>query len=234
MHAHEKLLLANKAWALDKLELDEHYFDELASDQNPAFLWIGCSDSRVSAEEITGTMPGEMFVHRNIANQVIGSDLNLLSVLQYAVEVLKVRHIIICGHYECGGVKAALLDKHFGLIDHWLQNIKNVKVKYRDELAAISDEHERFDRLVELSTKEQVYSLARTSIVQDAWERKQDLWIHGWVFDLRNGMLKEISNLSPDDKNDVQFVRDQDAKDGLKKALTTDIRLLGGQQPVEK
>lgn len=226
MHAHEKLLLANKAWALDKLELDEHYFEELAADQKPSFLWIGCSDSRVSAEEITGTIPGEMFVHRNIANQVISSDLNLLSVLQYAVEVLKVRHIIVCGHYECGGVKAALLDKRYGLIDNWLQNIQLVKTKYASELQAITDERTRFDRLVELSTREQVYNLGHTSVIQDAWERKQDLWLHGWVFDLHNGQLKEIINLSSDDKSDVQFVRELGAEGGLEKALTTDVRLL--------
>lgn len=226
MHAHEKLLLANKAWALDKLELDEHYFDELAADQKPQFLWIGCSDSRVSAEEITGTIPGEMFVHRNIANQVISSDLNLLSVLQYAVEVLKVRHIIVCGHYECGGVKAALLDKRFGLIDNWLQNIQIVKQKYAAELNVIADEHARFNRLVELSTREQVYNLGHTSIIQEAWNRKQDLWIHGWVFDIHNGQLKKVIDLSSEDQTAVDLVKELGAEDGLAKALTTDIRLL--------
>lgn len=226
MHAHEKLLLANKAWALDKLELDEFYFENLAADQNPQFLWIGCSDSRVSAEEITGTLPGEMFVHRNIANQVISSDLNLLSVLQYAVEVLKVRHVIVCGHYECGGVKAALLEKRFGLIDNWLQNIHLVKAKYFDELESIADENTRFKRLVELSTREQVFNLANTSIIQDAWNRKQSVWLHGWVFDLHSGQLKEMVNLSPSDAADVQFVRKLGSVDSLKNALTTDIRLL--------
>ncbi|MGA0557999.1 carbonic anhydrase [Larkinella sp. VNQ87] len=226
MHAHEKLLLANKAWALDKLELDESYFDTLSADQKPQFLWIGCSDSRVSAEEITGTMPGEMFVHRNIANQVISSDLNLLSVLQYAVEVLKVRHVIICGHYECGGVKAALLDKRFGLIDNWLQNIQIVKRKYAEELGQITDEPTRFDRLVELSTREQVYNLGQTSIIQDAWNRKQELWLHGWVFDMRNGQLKEIIDLSSEDQAHVDIVKELGTKDGLAKSLTTDIRLL--------
>ncbi|WP_460636068.1 carbonic anhydrase [Larkinella harenae] len=229
MHAHEKLLLANKAWALDKLELDEHYFDTLSADQKPHFLWIGCSDSRVSAEEITGTIPGEMFVHRNIANQVISSDLNLLSVLQYAVEVLKVRHIIVCGHYECGGVKAALLDKRYGLIDNWLQNIQIVKRKYADELNGIADDHNRFDRLVELSTREQVYNLGHTSVIQDAWNRKQELWLHGWVFDLRNGRLKEIVDLSSEDQSATDIVRELGAEGGLAKALTTDIRLLPEQ-----
>ncbi|GAB3335705.1 carbonate dehydratase [Larkinella ripae] len=226
MHAHEKLLLANKAWALDKLELDEHYFDNLAADQKPQFLWIGCSDSRVSAEEITGTTPGEMFVHRNIANQVISSDLNLLSVLQYAVEVLKVRHIIVCGHYECGGVKAALLDKRYGLIDNWLQNIQLVKQKYADELNAIADEPARFNRLVELSTREQVFNLGHTAVIQEAWNRKQELWIHGWVFDLHKGELKEIIDLSSEDQSAVDFVKELGTEDGLAKALTTDIRLL--------
>ncbi|KAA9357537.1 carbonic anhydrase [Larkinella humicola] len=226
MQRHEKLLLANKAWALDKLELDEFYFEALAADQKPDFLWIGCSDSRVSAEEITGTLPGEMFVHRNIANQVISSDLNLLSVLQYAVEVLKVRHVIVCGHYECGGVKAALHNRRYGLIDNWLQNIQNVKEKYFDELKNMPDEPSRFNRLVELSTREQVYNLGHTAIVQNAWNQKQPLWLHGWVFDIHNGQLKEIVNLSPEDKADVQFVRDLGDEDGLAKALTTDIRLL--------
>lgn len=226
MQEHEKLLLANKAWALDKLELDEFYFENLAADQNPQFLWIGCSDSRVSAEEITGTLPGEMFVHRNIANQVISSDLNLLSVLQYAIEVLKVRHVIVCGHYECGGVRAALLGKRFGLIDNWLQNIHNVKAKYYDELNSITEEPVRFKRLVELSTREQVYNLVHTAIIQDAWNRKQDVWLHGWVFDLHNGQLKEIVNLSPSDASDVQFVRKLGSFDSLTNALTTDIRLL--------
>ncbi|GAB3898428.1 hypothetical protein GCM10028803_17840 [Larkinella knui] len=226
MQEHEKLLLANKAWALDKLELDEFYFDNLAADQKPGFLWIGCSDSRVSAEEITGTMPGEMFVHRNIANQVISSDLNLLSVLQYAVEVLNVRHIIVCGHYECGGVKAALLEKRYGLIDNWLQNIHIVKAKYYNELQSITSELDRFNRLVELSTREQVYNLVHTAIIQDAWNRKQDVWLHGWVFDLHNGQLKEIVNLSPSDASDVQFVRQLGTEDSLSNALTTDIRLL--------
>ncbi|GAB3919361.1 carbonic anhydrase [Larkinella terrae] len=226
MHAHEKLLLANKAWALDKLELDEFYFENLAADQKPQFLWIGCSDSRVSAEEITGTLPGEMFVHRNIANQVISSDLNLLSVLQYAVEVLKVRHVIVCGHYECGGVKAALLSKRYGLIDNWLQNIQLVKEKYFAELNGITDENARFNRLVELSTQEQIYNLAHTAIIQDAWNRKQDVWLHGWVFDLHTGQLKEIVNLSPSDAADVQFVRQLSSEESLTNALTTDIRLL--------
>ncbi|MFC5408988.1 carbonic anhydrase [Larkinella bovis] len=226
MHAHEKLLLANKAWALDKLELDEHYFDTLSADQKPHYLWIGCSDSRVSSEEITGTLPGEMFVHRNIANQVISSDLNLLSVLQYAVEVLKVRHIIVCGHYECGGVKAALLDKRYGLIDNWLQNIQIVKQKYADELGKLTDESQCFDRLVELSTREQVFNLGHTAIIQDAWNRKQELWLHGWVFDLRTGRLKEIIDLSSEDASAVSRVKELGAEGGLAKALTTDIRLL--------
>jgi carbonic anhydrase len=193
----EKLLLYNKAWVQDKLELDNDYFDSLAIDQNPDFLWIGCSDSRVSAEQITGTDPGEMFVHRNIANLVVPGDLNVLSVVQYAVEVLQVRHVIICGHYECGGVKAAMAGKKLGLIDQWLVHIRRVQEKYQTELNQIADGQARFDRMVELNVQEQIYHLAETASVGRMWSSHQIPSLHGWVFNLRNGLLKEVINLAP-------------------------------------
>jgi carbonic anhydrase len=169
MKEYKKLLLSNKAWASERLDVDAHYFDDLSKDQNPLFLWIGCADSRVPAEEITHADPGEIFVHRNVANMVVHTDMNLLSVLQYAVEVLKIRHIIVCGHYNCGGVKAAMTNKDFGLINKWLRNIKEVYEKHYVELQAIENEQSRFNALVELNVKEQIQNLAKTTIVQKAW-----------------------------------------------------------------
>jgi carbonic anhydrase len=196
MKEYKKLLLSNKAWASERLELDEHYFDTLSKDQNPLFLWIGCADSRVPAEEITHADPGEIFVHRNVANMVVHTDMNLLSVLQYAVEVLKIKHIIVCGHYNCGGVKAAMTNKDFGLINKWLRNIKEVYQKHYDELQAIENEQSRFNTLVELNVKEQIQNLAKTSIVQKAWKNSQLPHLHGWVFDIHQGQIKEVVNIS--------------------------------------
>jgi len=196
MKEYKKLLLSNKAWASERLEVDEHYFDDLSKDQNPLFLWIGCADSRVPAEEITHADPGEIFVHRNVANMVVHTDMNLLSVLQYAVEVLKIRHIIVCGHYNCGGVKAAMTNKDFGLINKWLRNIKEVYEKHYDELQAIGDEQSRFNAMVELNVKEQIQNLAKTTIVQKAWKYSQLPHLHGWVFDIHKGEIKEVVNIS--------------------------------------
>ena len=196
MKEYKKLLLSNKAWASERLEVDEHYFDDLSKDQNPLFLWIGCADSRVPAEEITHADPGEIFVHRNVANMVVHTDMNLLSVLQYAVEVLKIKHIIICGHYNCGGVKAAMTNKDFGLINKWLRNIKEVYEKHYDELHKIKDEQSRFNALVELNVKEQIQNLAKTTIVQKAWKSSQLPHLHGWVFDIHKGEIKEVVNIS--------------------------------------
>ena len=196
MREYKKLLLNNKAWASERLRVDEHYFDDLSKDQNPLFLWIGCADSRVPAEEITHADPGEMFVHRNVANMVVHTDMNLLSVLQYAVEVLKIKHIIICGHYNCGGVKAAMTNKDFGLINKWLRNIKEVYEKHYDELQAIESEQSRFNALVELNVKEQIQNLAKTTIVQKAWKNSQLPHLHGWVFDIHQGKIKEVVNIS--------------------------------------
>jgi carbonic anhydrase len=196
MKEYKKLLLSNKAWASERLELDAHYFDDLSKDQNPSFLWIGCADSRVPAEEITHADPGEIFVHRNVANMVVHTDMNLLSVLQYAVEVLKIKHIIVCGHYNCGGVKAAMTNKDFGLINKWLRNIKEVYAKHYHELQAIENEQSRFNALVELNVKEQIQNLAKTSIVQKAWKNNQLPHLHGWVFDIHQGEIKEVVNIS--------------------------------------
>ena len=196
MKEYKKLLLSNKAWASERLHVNEHYFDTLSKDQNPLFLWIGCADSRVPAEEITHADPGEIFVHRNVANMVVHTDMNLLSVLQYAVEVLKIKHIIVCGHYNCGGVKAAMTNKDFGLINKWLRNIKEVYEKHYDELQAIENEQSRFNAMVELNVKEQIQNLAKTTIVQKAWKNSQLPHLHGWVFDIHQGQIKEVVNIS--------------------------------------
>jgi len=192
MKIYEKLLLENKAWAAEKVIDDPEFFHRLEHIQSPEFLWIGCSDSRVPANEITGTQPGEIFVHRNIANMVVHTDLNLLSVLQYAVEVLKVKHIIVCGHYGCGGVKAAMTNHNFGIINKWLRNIKDVYRIHRDEINHISEEDLRLNKLIELNVKEQVLNLAKTSIVQKAWQHDQRPHLHGWVYGLNNGLIHPI------------------------------------------
>jgi carbonic anhydrase len=192
MKAYERLLLENKVWAAEKLVDNPNYFNKLAQLQTPEFLWIGCSDSRVPANEITGTQPGEIFVHRNIANMVVHTDLNLLSVLQYAVEVLKVKHIIVCGHYGCGGVKAAFSQKSFGMINKWLRNIKDVYRLHYDEIQRCETEDLKINRLVELNVMEQVMNLAKTSIVQAAWKNEQQPHLHGWVYGLDNGIIKPV------------------------------------------
>ena len=196
MKSYEKLLLENKAWAAEKLFDDPNYFDRLAHIQKPEFLWIGCSDSRVPANEITGTDPGEIFVHRNIANMVIHTDLNMLSVLEYAVHHLKVKHVIVCGHYGCGGVKAASTRHSLGIINKWLRNIKDVYRLHSDELSAIEGEEERTDRLVELNVQEQVVNLAKTSIIQKAWKYYQQPDLHGWVYGLKDGLIKPVFEMA--------------------------------------
>ena len=190
--SYKKLLENNKNWVANQLAIDPVYFEKLANSQNPEYLWIGCSDSRVPANQITGTSPGDIFVHRNIANMVVHSDMNMLSVLSYAVEVLKVKHIIVCGHYGCGGVIAAMENKQFGLIDNWLRHIKDVYRLHFKELDAIKDNKQRTDRLVELNVIEQVHDLGKTSIVQNAWKREQPLHLHGWVYDVKDGIIKDL------------------------------------------
>jgi carbonic anhydrase len=195
MKPNQRLLLENKAWAKERLDEDPAFFERLSKVQTPEFLWIGCSDSRVPANEITGTRPGEIFVHRNIANLVVHTDLNMLSVLEFAVHHLKVKHIIVCGHYGCGGVKAAMTRKSFGIMNKWLRNIKDVHRIHEAELQKIEAEDTRIDRLVELSTAEQVMNLAKTSIVQRAWKQGRDLQLHGWVYGLNDGILKPMIDL---------------------------------------
>ncbi len=187
-----RLLENNKTWVKEQLDLDPAYFEKLSKGQSPEYLWIGCSDSRVPANQITGTEPGEVFVHRNIANMVVHSDMNMLSVLSYAVEVLKVKHIIVCGHYGCGGVIAAMKNQQFGLIDNWLRHIKDVYRYHHIELDAIEDENERARRFVEVNVQEQVHDLGKTSIVQNAWRRNQPLHIHGWVYDINDGLINDL------------------------------------------
>src|SRR5688572_25834451 len=193
MKPYEKLLSENKAWAAEKISSDPEYFDRLAHLQTPEFLWIGCSDSRVPANEITGTQPGEIFVHRNVANLVINTDVNVLSVLDYAVNHLKVRHVIICGHYGCGGIKAATTKTDFKpVLNMWLRNIKDVYRLHREELDAIKEEETRTDRLVELNVQEQIFNLAKTSIIQRAWKQEQRPDLHGWVYGLKDGIIKPV------------------------------------------
>ncbi|MFM7629241.1 MAG: carbonic anhydrase [Algoriphagus sp.] len=201
MNPYEKLLLQNKAWSEEKLLMDKDFFNRLAHQQKPKFLWIGCSDSRVPANEITGTDPGEVFVHRNIANMVVHTDLNLLSVLQYAVEVLQVDHIIVCGHYGCGGIEAAFGNKNFGLINKWLRNIKEVYKIYQTEIDSIVDSKERVNRLVELNVLEQCQDLIKTSIIQKSRHDRKSPEIHGWVYGLNNGLVKELTTIKPDPEN---------------------------------
>jgi len=202
MKPYEKLLLENKAWAQEKLEDDPEYFSRLVDIQTPDFLWIGCSDSRVPADSLTGTQSGEIFVHRNIANMVVNTDLNMLSVLQYAVEVLKVKHIIVCGHYGCGGVKAALSNNSLGIIDKWLRNIKDVYRLHQDEFKDIHDEDKRVNKLIEINIQEQIMNLAKTSIVQRAWKNDNRPDLHGWVYDLHDGIIKTIVEIPAKTKLD--------------------------------
>jgi carbonic anhydrase len=193
MLSYEKLLLENKAWAAEKVFEDPDYFNRLAHIQKPEFLWIGCSDSRVPANEITGTQPGEIFVHRNVANLVVNTDTNLLSVLEYAVVHLKVKHIIVCGHYGCGGIKAATTAHDFKqVLNMWLRNIKDVYRIHRNELDQIHNEEQKVNRLVELNVQEQVMNLAKTSIVQRAWAHEQRPDLHGWVYDIKDGIIKPV------------------------------------------
>lgn len=192
MDTYYALLRGNQEWVKSKLESDPEFFKRLAKGQSPEVLWIGCSDSRVPANEITGTAPGEIFVHRNIANMVVHSDMNLLSVLDYAVNILKVKHVIVCGHYGCGGVKAAMENGQHGLVDNWLRYIKDVYRLHTPELEAIADPAERFKRLVELNVIEQVFDLSKTSIIQNAWTTRNSPRVHGWVYDLGTGIIKDL------------------------------------------
>ena len=206
IHRIEQLLNNNRQFVQDQLKLDPSYFDKLAEGQHPEFLWIGCSDSRVPPDRITGTQPGDMFVHRNIANLVVQTDMNLLSVLQYAVEVLKVNHVIVCGHYGCGGVKAAMGHEHHGLIDNWLRTIKDTQNYYWKQLQPL-DEAQRFKRLVELNVIEQVYNLGKTNVVQNAWLSQGRPFLHGWVFDLATGFIETQTPMINDNEAMLQICK---------------------------
>ena len=187
-----QLFRNNREWVARTVEQTPDFFDKLSAQQSPEFLWIGCSDSRVPANEIVGLLPGELFVHRNVANLVVHTDLNCLSVLQYAVDVLRVKHVIVCGHYGCGGVRAALSRDRMGLIDNWLRHVQDVAEQHQSLLAPIEDFTDRVDRLCELNVIEQARHVCQTTIVQDAWRRGQTLAIHGWIYDLRDGLLRDL------------------------------------------
>tara|TARA_R110002020_G_scaffold114593_2_gene263485 strand:- start:107452 stop:108090 length:639 start_codon:yes stop_codon:yes gene_type:complete len=203
---YKKIIENNKEWVAEKLSGDQEYFARLAKGQSPPLLWIGCADSRVPANEIIGAQPGEVFVHRNIANMVVHSDMNMLSVLDYAVNVLKVKHVIVCGHYGCGGVKAAMGNSSVGIIDNWIRHIKDVYRLHKGELDAIGNEEERFDKFVEFNVKEQVFDLAKTSIVQNVWKQGQELYLHGWVYGLSTGIVKDLEvNISNDSELDEVY-----------------------------
>jgi carbonic anhydrase len=192
----DALLAGNKTWAAQRVLEDRDYFKRLSGLQTPEYLWIGCSDSRVAANVVTGTQPGEVFVHRNIANMVVNTDMNLLSVLEYGVAVLQVKHIIVCGHYGCGGVKAAMGHQYLGIINNWLRNIEDVYRFHDAELNAIEDPALRVDRLVELNVQEQVLNLAKTSIIQKSWHHHQRPVLHGWVYGLDTGLIKTLSQVN--------------------------------------
>ena len=206
MNSFEKLLLENKAWAAEKLEDDPDYFGRLAHVQTPEFLWIGCSDSRVPANEVTGTQPGEIFVHRNIANMVIEDDLNVLSVLEYAVSHLKVQHIIVCGHYGCGGIKAAMTDQSFGILDKWLARIKTVYQEHFEEINSLPDADSRADLLTEYNVKQQVANLSKTDTIKRAWQTESRPHIHGWAYGLKDGILKKILHIAPPKKDEKYMI----------------------------
>jgi carbonic anhydrase len=207
---YKKILDNNKKWVESQLALDSEYFKDLSKGQQPPLLWIGCSDSRVPANEIIGAKPGEVFVHRNIANMVVHTDMNMLSVLDYAVNVLKVKHVIVCGHYGCGGVKAAMGNQSIGLIDNWIRHIKDVYRLHEDYLNSFEDEEERFNKFVEVNVQEQVFDLAKTSIVQGAWRNGQYLTLHGWTYGLNSGYVTDLgvnmsSNIELDEVYRLKF-----------------------------
>ena len=214
--SYKKLFENNKNWVKETTSQNPQFFEKLAQGQSPQFLWIGCSDSRVPANELTGTVPGDIFVHRNIANMVIHTDMSMLSVLDYSINVLGVKHIMVVGHYGCGGVNAAMGNKQVGLIDNWLRNIKDVYRLHETELDAIEDQEERSNRLVELNVQEQVFNLTKTSIVQNAWANGQSLLVHGIIYDIHDGLLKDlnitvgdISQIDPVYKFDLELATQQ-------------------------
>ena len=209
------LLEANRHWAETIKESDPEFFEKLSEMQKPDYLWIGCSDSRISPSSSVGLLPGEMFVHRNVANLVIHTDMNCLSVMQFAVEALNVRHVIVCGHYGCGGVKAALDDEHFGLIDNWLRYIQDISHRYEHELDALASYEERFDRLCKLNVIEQVISAAETTVVRGAWERGQQVAIHGWIYTIADGIYRDLG-VTVESQDEAKTLRRQTRSRGSK------------------
>ena len=211
MDTSRTLLENNRNWAAAIKAEDPTFFEQLSAQQSPEYLWIGCSDSRVPANQIVGKMPGEVFVHRNIANVVIHTDLNCQSVIQYAVEVLKVKHVIVCGHYGCGGVMAAMGSSQFGLIDNWLRNIKDVYRRHEQELLAIEDEAERVNRLCEYNVLAQLENICHTTTIQNAWARGQELYVHGWIYSIKDGLIRDLRSTisAPGQLSDVYQVECQ-------------------------
>ncbi len=200
----DQLLERNEEWAREMIAADGEYFSRLVAQQNPEYLWIGCSDSRVPANQIVDLAPGEVFVHRNVANLVVHTDLNCLSVLQYAVDVLRVKHILVVGHYGCGGIKASLNDLRLGLVDNWLRHVQDVRDKHREQLATIDDEKAKVDRLCELNVVEQVVNIAQTTVMKDAWQRGQPVTVHGWCYGLQDGLVRDL---------DMSIGRERDLRD---------------------
>ncbi len=200
----DQLLERNEEWAREMVAADGEYFSRLVAQQNPEYLWIGCSDSRVPANQIVDLAPGEVFVHRNVANLVVHTDLNCLSVLQYAVDVLRVKHILVVGHYGCGGIKASLNDLRLGLVDNWLRHVQDVRDKHREQLATIDDEKAKVDRLCELNVVEQVVNIAQTTVMKDAWQRGQPVTVHGWCYGLQDGLVRDL---------DMSIGRERDLRD---------------------
>ncbi len=203
MRSLRQLFENNRAWAADMTRQDPDFFRRLSTQQSPHYLWIGCSDSRVPANQVVGLVPGEMFVHRNVANVVVHTDLNCLSAVQFAVDVLRIEHIIVCGHYSCGGILAALQDNKLGLIENWLRHVQDVRAKHRAELDALETEKEQHDRLCELNVVEQVINLSRTTVVREAWSCGQALTVHGWIYDLSDGLLRDL-DVSVASEEDVE------------------------------
>ncbi|HKP94428.1 MAG TPA: carbonate dehydratase [Fibrobacteria bacterium] len=187
------LFESNRRWAKDILKRDAGFFEKLSTQQSPKYLWIGCSDSRVPANEIVGLLPGELFVHRNVANLVVHTDMNCLSVMQYATAILKIKHIIVCGHYGCGGIQASIEEKPHGLIDNWLRNVREIYYQYEKEMTAIKDPTERINRLCEINVASQVFNVCNTTIVQEAWGQGQELTVHGWIYGINDGLLRDLS-----------------------------------------
>ncbi|MCX9155663.1 carbonate dehydratase [Niveibacterium sp. 24ML] len=206
----DQLLERNQEWARGMIATDAEYFSRLVAQQNPEYLWIGCSDSRVPANQIVNLAPGEVFVHRNVANLVVHTDLNCLSVLQYAVDVLRVKHILVVGHYGCGGVKASLADLRLGLVDNWLRHVQDVRDKHRAQLETIEDEKLKVDRLCELNVVEQVVNIAQTTVMKDAWQRGQQISVHGWCYGLQDGLVRDL---------DMSIGRERDLRDAYTAAV---------------